>query len=52
MQAVELLLELDGVLPLDERLNERVLASIRARDELVHERLAIEQRRHGLQRRV
>jgi hypothetical protein len=52
MQLIELLLELDGVLPLDERLDERVLAGIRASDELVHERLLVEQRYDGAQGRV
>ena len=52
VQLIELLLELDGVLPLDERLHERVLARVGARDELMHERLLVEQRNDGAQRRV
>jgi hypothetical protein len=44
VQLIELLLELDGVLPLDERLHERVLARVRARDELMDKRLLVEQR--------
>ncbi len=52
VQAIQLLFELDGVLPLHERLHERVLARIGARHELVHERLAFEQRDDAFQRRV
>jgi hypothetical protein len=52
VQTIELLLELDGVLPFDERLHERMLARIRARHELIDERLPLEQGRYGLERRV
>ena len=52
MQRVQLLFELDGVLALDQRLHERVLARIRARDELMDERLLVEQRDYGAQRRI
>ena len=52
VQLIQLLLELHGVLPLDERLHERVLARVGARDELVHERLLVEQRDDGAQRRI
>ena len=52
VQLIELFLELYGVLPLDERLHERVLARVGARDELVHERLLVEQRNDCAQRRI
>ena len=52
VQLIELLLELDGVLALDERLHERMLARVGARDELVHERLLVEQRNDCAQRRI
>jgi hypothetical protein len=52
VQLIQLLLELDGVLPLDERLHERMLTCVGARYELMDERLLVEQRDDGAQRRV
>src|SRR5690606_36342634 len=46
MQAIQLLLELDRVLALDERLHERVLARVSASHELIDERMTLEQRHH------